>query len=154
MLDCWTHSVVSFNHYDNPCCLVAQWCPGSGKNKTKQSKKNKKTTTCQCRRVRRPGFDPWARKVPWRSEWHPTPVFLPGEFHGLGRLEGYVHRSQTVGQRDLRTTGIFKIFKHQKGTGNDHLEELVPEKLGRQHQLGGALRKPDTGTFIFNFKEV
>ena len=22
------------------------------------------------------------RKVPWRREWHPTPVFLPGEFQG------------------------------------------------------------------------
>ena len=24
---------------------------------------------------RRPGFDPWVRKIPWRMEWHPTPVF-------------------------------------------------------------------------------
>ena len=28
------------------------------------------------------GFDPWVRKNPWKSEWQPTPVFLPGEFHG------------------------------------------------------------------------
>ena len=27
------------------------------------------------------GFDPWFRKIPWRREWPPTPVFLPGEFH-------------------------------------------------------------------------
>ena len=27
-------------------------------------------------------FDPWVRKIPWRREWQPTPVFLPGEFHG------------------------------------------------------------------------
>ena len=26
---------------------------------------------------------------PWRSEWLPTPVFLPGEFHEQGSLEGY-----------------------------------------------------------------
>jgi len=25
------------------------------------------------------GFDPWVRKIPWRREWLPTPVFLPGE---------------------------------------------------------------------------
>ena len=25
------------------------------------------------------GFDPWAGKIPWRREWQPTPVFLPGE---------------------------------------------------------------------------
>ena len=27
----------------------------------------------------RPGFDPWAGKIPWRRERLPTPVFLPGE---------------------------------------------------------------------------
>ena len=31
--------------------------------------------TCQCRR---PGFDPWVGKIPWRREQQPTPVFLPG----------------------------------------------------------------------------
>ena len=31
---------------------------------------------------RRRGFNPWVGKIPWRREWQPTPVFLPGEFHG------------------------------------------------------------------------
>ena len=31
----------------------------------------------------RPGFNPWVGKIPWRRERLPTPVFLPGEFHGL-----------------------------------------------------------------------
>jgi len=26
--------------------------------------------------ARRPGFDPWVRKSPWRRKWQPTPVFL------------------------------------------------------------------------------
>ena len=30
----------------------------------------------QCRR---PGFDPWVGKIPWRRVWQPTPVFLLGE---------------------------------------------------------------------------
>ena len=30
-----------------------------------------------------PGFDPWVGKIPWRRERLPTPVFWPGEFHGL-----------------------------------------------------------------------
>ena len=34
----------------------------------------------QCRR---PGFDPWVRKIPWRREQLPTPGFWPGIFHGL-----------------------------------------------------------------------
>ena len=34
---------------------------------------------------RRCRFDPWVRKIPWQ----PTPVFLPGEFHGQRSLVGY-----------------------------------------------------------------
>ena len=37
----------------------------------------------------RHGFDPWVRKIPWRREWQPTPVFLPGESLILRRLVGY-----------------------------------------------------------------
>ena len=40
----------------------------------------------QCRRCR---FDPWVRKIPWRREWQPTPVLLPGESHGQRSLAGY-----------------------------------------------------------------
>ena len=31
-----------------------------------------KESTCQCRRH---GLDSWVRKIPWRREWHPTPIF-------------------------------------------------------------------------------
>ena len=41
----------------------------------------------QCRR---PGFNPWVGKIPWRRKWQPTPpVFLPGEFSGQRSLAGY-----------------------------------------------------------------
>ena len=33
----------------------------------------------------RTGFHPWFGKIPWRRERLPTPVFQPGEFHGLHR---------------------------------------------------------------------
>ena len=35
------------------------------------------------------GFHPWVRKIPWKREWQPTPVFLPGEFHRQRNLVGY-----------------------------------------------------------------
>ena len=38
---------------------------------------------------RRPGFDPWVRKVPWRRAWQPTPGFLPGESLRQRSLAGY-----------------------------------------------------------------
>ena len=44
---------------------------------------------CQCRRHKRPGFDPWVGKIPWRRAWQPTPVSLPGESYGQRSLEGY-----------------------------------------------------------------
>jgi len=28
-------------------------------------------------------FDSWVRKIHWRRDRLPTPVFWPGEFHGL-----------------------------------------------------------------------
>ena len=34
----------------------------------------------------RPGFHPWVGKTPWRRERLPTPVFWPGESHGLYSL--------------------------------------------------------------------
>ena len=36
-----------------------------------------------CLQCRRPGFNPWVGKIPWRRERLPTPVFWPGECHGL-----------------------------------------------------------------------
>ena len=27
-----------------------------------------------CLQWRRPGFDPWIRKIPWKKKWQPTPV--------------------------------------------------------------------------------
>jgi len=39
-----------------------------------------KEPTCQCRRCKRSGFNPWVRKIPSRRVWQPTSVFLSGEF--------------------------------------------------------------------------
>ena len=43
-------------------------------------------------------FDPWVRKIPWRREWQPTLVFLPGACQGQTSLAGYiVHGVTRVG---------------------------------------------------------
>ena len=44
---------------------------------------------CQCCRHKRSGFDPWVGMIPWRRAWQPTPVLLPGEFHGQRSPVGY-----------------------------------------------------------------
>ena len=46
--------------------------------------------------------DPWGGKIPWRREWQPTPVFLPGKSHGQRSLEGY----SPWGCKDSDTTEV------------------------------------------------
>ena len=45
-------------------------------------------------------FDSWVGKIPWRREGQPTPVFLPGEFHGQRSLVGY----SSSGHKELDKT--------------------------------------------------
>ena len=51
------------------------------------------------------GFDPWVGRIPWRRERLPTPVFWPGEFHGLYSPWGH-KESDTTEQLSLH----FKAF--------------------------------------------
>ena len=53
-----------------------------------------------CLQCRRPGFDPWIRKIPWRRKRQPAPIFLPGKSHGLRSLVGYSPR----GRKEWDTT--------------------------------------------------
>ena len=57
-----------------------------------------KERSCPCRRLKRCGFNPWIRNIPWRGVWQPTLVFLPGESHGQKSLAGYRpgSKSQTL----------------------------------------------------------
>ena len=48
-----------------------------------------KESTCQYRRRKRCGFDPWVGKIPGSRERQPIPVFMPGESHGQRKLVGY-----------------------------------------------------------------
>ena len=43
------------------------------------------TSRWKCKKC---GFHHWVGKTPWRREWQPTPVFLPGESHGRRSLMG------------------------------------------------------------------
>ena len=53
-------------------------------------------------------FDCWVVKIPWRREWLPTPVFLPGKSHG--------QRSLAVcgpwGLKELDTIELIFSFPH------------------------------------------
>ena len=66
-----------------------------------------KETTCQCRRHR---FDPWVGRIPWRKEWQPTPVFLPGKSLGQRSLAGYSPR----GRKESDTTERLSTHTHTR----------------------------------------
>ena len=70
--------------------------------------RNKEPT---CRRL---GFHPWVGKVPWRSKWQPTPVFLPGKFQGQRSLADYSpwgHReSDTTERPNNKSVGLLPFL--------------------------------------------
>ena len=51
-----------------------------------------KEPTCQCSKHERCGFDPWARRIPWRRAWQPTPVFFLEYPIDRGACQATVHR--------------------------------------------------------------
>ena len=61
---------------------------------------NGKESACHCRRHKRREFDPSVWKVPWRREWQPTPVFLPGDARGQETLPGGL---QSMGSQKSQT---------------------------------------------------
>ena len=56
-----------------------------------------------------PGLWPGLGTPPWRWKWQPTPVFLPGEFHGQRSLAGY----SPWGCKDLDTTEWLTLNFHE-----------------------------------------
>ena len=95
----------------------------------------KKKFVCQCRRCQRCGLDPWVRKIPWNRKWQPTPVILPGKFHGQRSLVGYClwdgKESHTTKQlhfsriRQLVTTCCKVIWQYFP---SNHLTNLSPNQ--------------------------
>ena len=67
-----------------------------------------KESTYQCRKYKRYRFDPWVQKISWSKKWQPTPVFLPGKYHGQRSLMDYSPQggkgSDTTEQLSMHTT--------------------------------------------------
>ena len=73
---CHTSVVAWLYLYMYVCMGFSRWLSGT-------------ELTCQCRRCKRHGFYPWVGKISWSRKWQPTPVLLPGKFHGQRSLVGY-----------------------------------------------------------------
>ena len=89
------------------------------------------------------GFDPWVGKIPWRRAWQPTPVLMPGEFHGQRNLWG----TKSVGSQRVRhdwETNTFTFFKDPHF--GDGVQKGAPAALiGHSPQVEAAGLEPMFG---------
>ena len=76
---------------------------------------SEKEPTCNAGATGDLGSNPWVGKIPWRTAWKPTPVFLPGESHGQRSLVGY----SPWGRKELDMTEVSDfIFLSSKITAD------------------------------------
>ena len=47
-----------------------------------------KNLICQCRKLKKCGFDSWVGRIQWSRKWSTALVFLPEKFHGQRSLVG------------------------------------------------------------------
>ena len=84
--------------------------------------------SCQCRKHKRHGFDPWVRRIPWRRAWHPTPGFLSGESHEQRNLVGYspwVCRELEITEATWHTNTQMFLRQHNSPNNNKTLIYLL-----------------------------
>ena len=84
-----------------------------------------KESTCACRRYERLGFNPWDRKILWRREWHPTPVFLSAKFLGQRSLVGY----RPWGCKESDTTKWTHTVGDEGGELTNEISAFIKEPL-------------------------
>ena len=75
----------------------------------------------QCMRHKRCGLDPWVGKIPWRTAWQPTPVFLPGESQGQRRLAGY-------SPQGCKDSDMTEATEHTHTHTHTHTHNIIPIK--------------------------
>ena len=96
-----------------------------------------KESSCQCRRCKRCGLDPWFGEIPWRRQWWYTPIILPRKCHGHRNMVGYspwAHKELDTTERahthmqwklwlsDMYLTAIFLTMKEMSDSlqGNSY----------------------------------
>ena len=75
-------------------------------------------------------FDPWVRKILWRRDWQPTPVFLPGEFHGQRSLAGSIVHGVAKSWTQLSVTHSLK--SHPVDNLETEMAKVLLQDLSRR----------------------
>ena len=110
-----------------PLCAwieISRWCSG-------------KESACRCRILKRCRFDLWIRKIPHKRTWQPTPIFLPGKFHGQRSLVGYSpwgRKESDMTEHGLAHTGTWVVAVIQtQNQPNSVLSGLMVLLLSSKH---------------------
>ena len=80
------------------------------------------------------GFDSWVGKIPWRREWQPTPVFLPGESRGQRSPAGTVHGVIKSGIR-LKRLSIYHHYLKKKDVSKDSMWKHTQWETNKHPEL-------------------
>ena len=72
----WRNCTLDKLHISMSYSVIRRWHSGN-------------ESAWQCKRHKEWRFNPWIGKIPWSRKLQPTPVFLPGKFHGQRNLVGY-----------------------------------------------------------------
>ena len=114
----WTESLLATS--TTKATSISQLDYGRILKQYTKKKKNFKILKCSvineksvCLQCKRPGFNPWIGKIPWRRKWQPTPVLLPGKFHGQRSLVSY----SPWGRKESDTTEPDTSLQMRKSTG-------------------------------------
>ena len=82
----------------------------------------------------------WVRKIPWRREWLPIPVFFPREFHGQRSLVGY----SALDCKELDSTERLRTHTHR----SMYIIYTCMNIIFYQHQRNRVLRD-NSHTMLF-----
>ena len=98
-----------------------------------------------CLQCRRPGFDPWVRKIPWRRKWQPTPVFLVCRIPWTEEPGG----QQSIRSQKSCKKNMTKWLEHKQITRDG---ELRAEKTIKANLVTSSLiYYPSRYFFVFQF---
>ena len=107
-------------------------------------------------KLRETRFDPWVGKMPWRRKWQPTPVLLPGKFHGWRSLVGYSPWGCKGADMTERLHFHFSLSCIGEGNGNSLQWSCLenPREGGAWWATVHGVSKSQTGLsdYTFTFK--
>ena len=107
----------------------------------------------QCRR---PGFNSWAGKIPWRRERIPTPAFWPGEFHGLyspwSRKESDTTERLSLSESPRKLLQDQRVHAKGSETGGKTCFFGIPPSLEIKISLSSGYSSPERLMICFRGK--